>query len=179
MNLVAEKCRVTKPGLYYHFDGKQALLFAVMSLALDELEAHTERATDGASNPQAYLRAMIETHARLISTRPEGSVAILVIDLTQSLRAEDQEVIAQRKRAYIEHLERSIESVWADEGIHGLDSTVAAFTILGMVLWMSKWFDPEGRISGEEVARQVTDLAMASIRSAGTRVQPVSTAALS
>ena len=178
MNLVAERCRVTKPGLYYHFDGKQALLFAIMSLAMDELESHTEHATAGLSDPRAYLRGFIETHARLISTRPEGSFAILVIDLTQSLRPEDQEVIAQRKREYIEQLERAIERVWSAEGMPGLDSTVTAFTLLGMVLWMSKWFDPSGRLSGEEVAQQVTELAMSSVLGADLPVRDAGPIAL-
>lgn len=163
MNLVAERCKVTKPGLYYHFDGKQALLFAIMSYALDELERHTERATRGIREPQAYLRAFIETHARLISTRPEGSFAILVIELTQSLRLEDQEVITRRKRSYLRALEGAIEAVWRAQGDRSDDCAVTSMTLLGMVLWMSKWFDPDGRLSGEEVAQQVTEMAMASV----------------
>ena len=68
MNLVAERCKVTKPGLYYHFDGKQALLFAIMSYAMDELESGTESAVHGVTSPHDRLRAMITTHARLITT---------------------------------------------------------------------------------------------------------------
>ena len=32
MNELAERCSITKPGLYYHFKGKQDLLFAIMSV---------------------------------------------------------------------------------------------------------------------------------------------------
>jgi len=167
MNLVAERCKVTKPGLYYHFDGKQALLFAIMSYAMDELESDTEDAITGVADPHERLEAMILAHARLITTRPEGSFAILVIELTQSLRMQDQEMMIQRKRAYLEALEGAIQDVWQAESIEG-DLTVTAFTLLGMVLWMTKWFDPSGRLSGEEVARGVTDMAIASVVRAGS-----------
>jgi AcrR family transcriptional regulator len=38
MSQIAEGCGITKPGLYYHFKGKQDLLFAIMSHAMDLLE---------------------------------------------------------------------------------------------------------------------------------------------
>ena len=45
MNQIAERCQITKPGLYYHFKSKQELLFSVMSVALDVLEKNTLAAT--------------------------------------------------------------------------------------------------------------------------------------
>jgi hypothetical protein len=39
--------------------------------------------------------------------------------------------------------------------------------MLGMVLWLSKWFERSGRVSGDEVARQVTDMAMAAVLKPG------------
>lgn len=35
--------------------------------------------------------------------------------------------------------------------------------MLGMVIWISKWFSARGRLSQEEVARQVTELALSAV----------------
>jgi len=45
----------------------------------------------------------------------------------------------------------------------GLDATVATFTILGMAMWLSKWYAPAGRLSPEQVAAQVADMALRAV----------------
>lgn len=49
-----------------------------------------------------------------------------------------------------------------------VDPNVSAFAIIGMANWTSRWFRPDGRLSPEEVAEIITDLALTSLRGAET-----------
>jgi len=163
MNLVAEKAGLTKPGLYYHFDSKQDLLFAIMSLALDVLERETREATVSATDSEDRLARIVHAHARMLAREDDGSFTVLVIDEMQGLRPEDLRIIRHRKRAYFDNLRSTIVQLEKEGRLRSIDPTTAAFSLLGMMMWISKWFKPEGDLSSDEVARQVTDLALPAI----------------
>ena len=40
-------------------------------------------------------------------------------------------------------------------------------TLAGMVLWIPKWYQPNGRLSAERVADEVTNRAMQSVLATG------------
>jgi hypothetical protein len=42
--------------------------------------------------------------------------------------------------------------------VRKVDPTVAAYSFLGTVLWVYKWFLPEGKLSDEQVADGMIDL---------------------
>ncbi len=44
-----------------------------------------------------------------------------------------------------------------------LDIQVASYGLLGMLNWLYKWYDPQGRLSVREVAEQFTTLALAGL----------------
>ena len=44
-----------------------------------------------------------------------------------------------------------------------LDIQVASYGLLGMLNWLYKWYDPQGRLSVHEVAAQFTSLALAGL----------------
>jgi hypothetical protein len=44
-----------------------------------------------------------------------------------------------------------------------LDIQVASYGLLGMLNWLYKWYDPQGRLSVQEVAEQFTALALAGL----------------
>ena len=165
MNEVAERAEVTKPGLYYHWDGKRELLFAIMSFAMDVLERETTAAAEAGARDGAEgrLRGILHAHARLMAGEEEGPVSILVIDETHALEPAHRELITARKRAYFESLRETLVELAAEGKLREVDPTTAAFSLLGMVLWLVKWFRPGGRLSGEEVAEQVTELALGAV----------------
>jgi TetR/AcrR family transcriptional regulator, cholesterol catabolism regulator len=44
-----------------------------------------------------------------------------------------------------------------------LDVTAATFSLLGMILWLSRWYSPEGRLTPEQVSEQVTKIALSGL----------------
>ncbi len=162
MNVIAERAKVTKPGLYYHFASKHDLMFAIMSYAMDELERATAAARD-TDDPGEGLRWLVRGHARLICEEADGALSILVIDETKVLDPAARADIDDRKREYYRKLERLLEALKAQGRLRDVDTTVAAFSILGMILWLTKWYREEGRLSSEEVVEQVTAMALNAV----------------
>jgi len=163
MNLVAERAGVTKPGLYYHFESKADLLFSIMSYAMDVIEKQTMEATVGESDSEARLRRIVHKHARTITEEEGGSFTMLVIDETNALSRNDHRIINHRKRAYFEVIRGLLVDLKIQGILRDVDPTVASFSLLGTIMWITKWFEPGGRLSGREVAQQVAELALASV----------------
>jgi AcrR family transcriptional regulator len=164
MNHVAKRLNITKPGLYYHFKSKQDLLYAILDYALDLLERDALAATMGAKGSIERLRNIIYRHARMITMESDGALTVLVVDEADSLTPEDWRMITQRKRTYFEIVRATIEQLRVEGKLRdGVDPTLAAFSLFGMVMWLTRWYRPEGRLSADDVARQITDLALAAI----------------
>lgn len=162
MNLIAERARVTKPGLYYHFKSKQELLFSIMTYAMDSLEKEMRQATMEAGTHQQRLRNVIYRHARMLTEVDDGAFTMLVIDETKSLDEHDRRLIDHRKRNHFE-LVRAILAELEKEGrLRTGDPTVATFGLLGMVMWLSKWYLRDGPVAGRTVATQITEMALAA-----------------
>lgn len=164
MNLIAEKAEVTKPGLYYHFKSKQELLFSIMTAAMDDLEQATREATLIAGDNEERLKNILASHARLITHEKEGAFTLLVIDLAHVLPPEDRRLIDQRKRAHFELVRATLRQLRKEGKLReSLDETAATFSVLGMVMWITKWFQPDGRLSSEEVVAQIAEMVLSAV----------------
>ncbi len=161
MNEIAEALDLTKPGLYYHVKGKKQLLFAIMDFAMELLDTNVLTPAKLIDDPEERLRLIIREHARLL-THEAGALAIL-IDEDAGLTAEQRDEIVQRKRAYFDLVRQTLDELQVQGRLRPIDSTVAAFSLLGMVMWISRWYDPKGRLNSEQVVRDVTELALGMV----------------
>ncbi len=155
---IATALGITKAGLYHYISGKTQLLFDIMRFGLDELDREVVRPALAIADPEARLRFMIVTHATIV-TRGLGAVTILV-DEARALTPAQHRKVTRWKRAYLDLLRGTLEDIKAAGKLREVDPTVAAFSILGMVNWMSRWYQPEGRMSVGEIAQQIADMAM-------------------
>lgn len=163
MNRIARRAEVSKPGLYYHFKSKQELLFAIVSRAMDFLENATGEACRDAHDSESLLRQILYRQALMTSGEEDGAFSLLVVDLPDVLPPEETRFIGDRKRAHFEKVRSLLEQLRQEGKLRDLDVTVSAFSLLGMVMWISKWFRPDGRLTGEEAAAQVTELALSAV----------------
>jgi TetR/AcrR family transcriptional regulator, cholesterol catabolism regulator len=165
MNELARRLHMTKPGLYYHFKDKQELLYAIMRRSMDFIEKMALDAMVSTSDNERRLREMVFQHALGVGARErKGALTSLIIDDVNALRPEDRRVITQRKRSYFELMRATVNQLHKEGRLRpGLDATVATFTVLGMAMWLTKWFEPAGRLSADTVAGQIADMALAAM----------------
>ncbi|NJL28922.1 MAG: TetR/AcrR family transcriptional regulator [Thermoanaerobaculia bacterium] len=161
MNEIAEAVELTKPGLYYYVKGKKELLFAIMSFAMDQLDRNVVAPANAITDPHRRLETIVREHARLLTHEP-GAVAIL-IDEIGGLPADQQAAITRRKRDYFDLLRGTLDELRERGELRAVDTTVAAFSLLGMVMWLARWYLADGELSSDEVVRDVTTIALAAV----------------
>ena len=161
MNEIAEAVDLTKPGLYYYVKGKKELLFAIMNFAMDRLDEEVIGPAREIEDPGERLRIIVREHGRLL-THETGALAIL-IDEVRGLSEEQKQKITQRKRAYFDLLRETLEDLRQEGRLKSIDTTVAAFSLLGMVMWVSRWYDPGGPLDGDRVVQDLSEFAVAGL----------------
>ena len=80
------------------------------------------------------------------------------------LEPEHRERIRRRQRAYYEFIRDNVAELGA-AGRSELDPSVGAFGILGLLMWLARWYRRDGKLGGEEVAKQITAMALDGILS--------------
>lgn len=166
MNEIAEAVGITKPGLYHHISGKRNLLFGIMNFGMDELEEQVIAPARATKDPEQRLRTIITNHVHLITSRstPQGNNPVtIVVDEVAGLTPAHRRKINQRKRAYVDLIRETLEEIKLKGRLSEVDVTAAAFSLLGMILWLSRWYDPAGRLTPEQVCEEVTNIALGGL----------------
>jgi AcrR family transcriptional regulator len=166
MNDIAEAVGLTKAGLYHHISGKKDLLFRIMDFGLDSLEEQVITPARKVADAEQRLRTIIDNHVHLITSRssPEGTNPVtIVLDEVGSLTPAQRRKINERKRAYVDLIRDTLEKLKSEGKLADLDVTAAAFSLLGMILWLSRWYKPAGRLTPDEASREVMKIAMGGL----------------
>lgn len=166
MNDIAEAVGITKAGIYHHIPGKKDLLFRIMNFGLDELDQEVIAPARAIPNAEQRLRTIITNHVQLItsrSTRQGNNPITIVVDEVAGLTPAHRRKIDQRKRDYVDLIRETLTELKAEGRLSDVDITAAAFSLLGMILWLSRWYSPEGRLTPEQVAEQITSIALGGL----------------
>jgi AcrR family transcriptional regulator len=158
---VARALGMTKAGLYHHFESKEALLFEIMMYGLDRVRDDVIIPARTIRDPEERLRAMIVRHAR-IATRGQGAIAHLG-DEIRALPPGGRRQIEQRMRVYFDLIRDTLRELKASGRLRNVDPTVATFSLLGMILWLPRWFRQGGRLDQEAVANAIADFALGGL----------------
>jgi AcrR family transcriptional regulator len=157
VNDIANALGMTKAGLYHYINGKKELLFDIMNFGLSELDEEVATPAEAIADPAARLRFIVNAHARLV-TRGQGAITILV-DETAALTPPQQRKITQRKRAYFDFLRGTLDELKAAGQLQDVNTTAATFSLLGMINWLSRWFQQGGALDEEQAADQLVRIA--------------------
>lgn len=161
VNDIAEALGITKAGLYHYISGKKDLLFDIMSFGLDELDQEVARPAAAIADAEARLRFMIVSHARMV-TRGQGAITILVDEITALTPAQNRK-ITRRKREYFDCLRATLDRLKEEGKLRDVSATTAAFSILGMINWLSRWFHHDGKLTEKQVAEEIMKIALDGI----------------
>ena len=162
MQEIAAACRMTKAGLYHHVQNKEQLLFDIMSYGMDAFEQQVLDKVRGMPDPVERLRECMRLNIHLVTGGCSKEV-IIILHEHATLTGEARAFIDSRKKAYVRFLEDSFSEAVRMGRIRTVQPTVAAFSFLGMVLWIYKWFQPDGRLSAEQVSNEMVELLFAGL----------------
>src|SRR3981189_2696285 len=66
MNDVAAALKLSKGGLYHHFQSKDEILFEIMNHAMEITQERVLKPVSGIADPEERLRALIRLHIELV-----------------------------------------------------------------------------------------------------------------
>lgn len=151
---IASALDMTKGNLYYYFENKEEILFACHDYSLDTLLKLLDEVRAEPIRPDEKLRRLILAFISIILDELQGTA--LTLDLQALSPALMKRVIAKRDR--FDRGLREIIQQGIDEGLFRPgDPKMIGFAIMGAVNWISKWFDPAGPMSSQEIGERFAD----------------------
>ncbi len=154
MEDVARACGLTKAGLYHHIRSKELLLLEIQDYGMDVFEEQVLKPASQLSDPLRRLEECLERNVLLLTKRRSQEIAVILHE-HDTLKGDARLRINARKKRYVRFLERAFSEAMRRGEIRRVNPRVAAFSFLGMVLWIYKWFRSDGVLSPERLAREM------------------------
>ena len=158
---IARALGITKAGLYHYFESKEALLFEITTYGLDRVRDDVMVPVLAIRDPGARLRELVVRHANL-ATHGRGAIAELV-DEIGALPPAARKQVEERMRAYFDLVRDTLCELRDAGRLRDVDPTVATFGLIGTILWLPRWFRQNGRLSQQQVASQIADIALGGL----------------
>ena len=160
MGEIADALRMTKGSLYYYFRNKEEILYFCHDYSLDILLALLDRVEAGGAPPQERLQELVTAFVHMIIDELHGTA--LTLDLGALSPPLLRKVILKRDR-----FDRGIRRILQDGMERGTfapgDPKLLTFAILGAVNWISRWFDPRGPATSDEIGRAFAEYLIAGL----------------
>jgi AcrR family transcriptional regulator len=163
MNDVAAALKLSKGGLYHHFQSKDEILFEIMNHAMEITQDRVIAPVRSIANPEDRLRALIRLHMEVVLSPRDREITVMLHEnhpLPPTLRKR----INHRKKEYVHFVETLIAEVQESRKAKSTVSPrAAAFALLGMINWIYQWYKPEGTLQAHNLIPQFTDLLLGGI----------------
>ena len=167
---LAEEIGTDRASLYYYVAGKDELLADMVLRGLTENQARFVEI--GASNASAAekIRACIQALMAQFDRHFPYLYIWVHLDLSrlEGIKPSDLEPIIDLSQQEFEFVERVIrEGVAAGEFTTALPVGVVAQSIIGLVAWTYRWYEPGHGLSADQLANGLADIALGGLRAGG------------
>jgi TetR/AcrR family transcriptional regulator, cholesterol catabolism regulator len=164
MNDVAAALKLSKGGLYHHFESKDAILFQIMWHAMEITEdrvINVVRRIDASQQRggmEERLRTLIRLHIEVVLS-PEDREITVMLHENHPLPPVYRRKINARKKDYLHFVENLIADVQRERNSQTpVSARAAAFALLGMINWIYQWYKPDGPLTGRALVDQFTEI---------------------
>ncbi|HYU45183.1 MAG TPA: TetR/AcrR family transcriptional regulator [Terriglobales bacterium] len=158
MNDVAAALKLSKGGLYHHFQSKDEILYHIMSHAMDITEERVINAVRRINGVEERLRTLIRLHIEVVLSEEDREITVMLHEnhpLPSTLRRK----INGRKKDYVHFVENLVADVQRQRNSTSqVTPRAAAFALVGMINWIYQWYKHDGSLTGDALVRQYTDM---------------------
>lgn len=161
---VARAAKLKKATLYHYFPSKNAIFLAVLTEGIDQLRESSTEAV-AIADPVQRLDALLAAHLRNFEHKLAHVVVFLLERrvILREIAATDTEPYLVKRRAYDRLFVDCIRDGQASGAFRDGDPVVLAFGLLGMLNWMVQWYDPNGRLTMEQIGETLRSCANAAV----------------
>ena len=158
MNDVAAALKLSKGGLYHHFESKDEILFHIMSHAMEITEERVINVVRRIDGVEERLRTLIRLHIQVVLSPEDREITVMLHEnhpLPPALRRQ----INGRKKDYLHFVENLIAEVQRKRNSQSpVTPRAAALALVGMINWIYQWYKPDGPLTGDALVRQYTEI---------------------
>jgi AcrR family transcriptional regulator len=158
MNDVAAALKLSKGGLYHHFQSKDEILFHIMSHAMEITEERVVKVARRIEDVEERLRTLIRLHIQVVLSPEDREITVMLHEnhpLPPALRRK----INGRKKDYLVFIENLIAEVQRKRNSQSpVTPRAAAFALAGMINWIYQWYKPGGPLTGDALVQQYTEI---------------------
>jgi AcrR family transcriptional regulator len=157
---IAQRAGVTVPGLYYHYESKQAMLIALLMGSMQALLERCDVALAKAGpEPRSRLAALVECVVEFMARHASQG-------LTSELRSLEPDNRARyvALRDELEQLTRGIVTAGNEAGVFDAEFPVETIrAVLTMCDAVGRWYRPGGRLSPGTLAKRYGAIALNTV----------------
>lgn len=150
MDTIAAELGLTKGTMYHYYKSKSDLLYDCLLQGVEDgqriAEAAAAEGGRGVDKLERFLRLQFQTLAGRT-----GSSWLLSTDLS-ALTNPQRADLRKKSRLVDAILQTFIVEGMADGSIVNTEPKIAEFFMIGAMNWLPRWYNPNGRITSEELA---------------------------
>lgn len=156
---IATEMGMTTSNIYHHYGTKAGLLSAIEKDTLTPLLDELEKIKELDMPPEDRLILLIKTHLRFMNAHRKETKIFTFFEGESELSKKYQ---VKTYTIYRSEIQRLAESTGRK-----IDVSVATLCTLGTVIWFLRWYSPDGRLSIEEILKNITDYVLNGIMGNG------------
>ncbi|WP_216319729.1 TetR/AcrR family transcriptional regulator [Deinococcus aestuarii] len=162
MRDIAAALGIKAGSLYSHIEGKEELLWGIVTRIADEFDEALRPAGEASLSPSERLRSALTAYTEVVTRNLE--YATVLFSEWRQLPPERQAQVKARRDA-VERVFRDIirEGVGAGQFVPDTDVKLTAVLALSGANWLPNWFKPEGSLGPQEVAQTFAALLLRGI----------------
>ncbi|HSK62586.1 MAG TPA: TetR/AcrR family transcriptional regulator [Pyrinomonadaceae bacterium] len=170
MRDISRATNVSLAGLYHYCRSKEELLFLIQDNCFGRVLERLEQQLETVKDPVARLSLFIENHLSFFAANM-AEMKVLSHE-SESLRGDLHAHVSTRKDNYTKLARKILHDVQTSRDAQAVDLTVATYALFGMMNWIYNWYDPQGKLTVQDLAQQLTQLFLAGF-APGLMVEPV------
>ena len=171
MRDISRETNVSLAGLYHYCKSKEELLFLIQDNCFGRVLERLEQRLEGVADPITKLGIFIENHLSFFAANM-SEMKVLSHE-AESLRGDLYTHVSTRKDKYTKLARLILREVQTSrDNQRPVDLTVATYALFGMMNWIYNWYDPNGKLTVDDLAQHLTQLFLAGF-SPGLSLQPV------
>ena len=146
---IARSLGLSKAALYYYVKSKEEILYECHIMVYTAMDACVKSAKGQGATGLEKLQILYGEFAQLLTR--DGLALLADVD---SLKGDYQADVLKRRAKIERAVTRLVKMGMTDGSIKKADPKVTVFFLMGALNWLNVWYEPGGRLSGEDIAAQ-------------------------
>ena len=156
MRDIARHLHMNQASLYYYFENKEEILFALMNDAMDQALRTLEQICASEISPEEKLNRVLRFYTSYYAG--DQHLLVLLVNEMDALNQEYRDILIRKQRRYLLLFTSILEDLDAQGQMKQIPPEVASFAFFGMVHYTIKWYHAEGRVGLTELSNTFLEI---------------------